>query len=56
MADAKSAFLWDDPFRFADQLSEEETLIRTTARDYAQDKLLPRASLGRYLRFCASVP
>jgi len=43
MADAKSAFLWDDPFRFADQLSEEETLIRTTARDYAQDKLLPRA-------------
>jgi glutaryl-CoA dehydrogenase len=43
MADAKSAFQWDDPFRFADQLSEEETLIRTTARDYAQEKLLPRA-------------
>ncbi len=35
-------FDWQDPFRFEDQLSEEERLIRDTARDYAQDKLLPR--------------
>jgi glutaryl-CoA dehydrogenase len=43
MADNKTAFRWDDPFRLADQLSEEETLIMATARDYAQAKLLPRA-------------
>jgi len=42
MADAKSVFQWDDPFRFADQLSEEETLVMATARGYAQEKLLPR--------------
>jgi glutaryl-CoA dehydrogenase len=43
MSDNKTAFQWDDPFRLADQLSEEETLIAATARDYAQEKLLPRA-------------
>ena len=43
MADNKTAFQWDDPFRLADQLSEEETLVMATARDYAEDKLLPRA-------------
>ena len=43
MADTKTAFPWDDPLRLADQLSEEETLVMATARDYAQDKLLPRA-------------
>jgi glutaryl-CoA dehydrogenase len=36
------AFRWDDPFRLEDQLSEEERLIRDTARDYCQDKLMPR--------------
>ncbi len=43
MSDKRSVFQWDDPFRFADQLSEEERLVMATARDYAQDKLLPRA-------------
>ena len=33
---------WDDPFLLEDQLSEEERLVRDTARDYAQDKLMPR--------------
>ena len=42
MGDKHSAFQWDDPFRFADQLAEEERLVMATARDYAQDKLLPR--------------
>jgi len=41
MAD-KVQFQWDDPFFFDDQLSEEERLVRDTARDYAQDKLMPR--------------
>ena len=36
------AFLWDDPFRFEDQLSEDERLIQATARAYAQDQLMPR--------------
>ncbi len=36
------AFQWDDPFRLDDQLSDEERMIRDTARDYAQEKLQPR--------------
>jgi glutaryl-CoA dehydrogenase len=39
---AAPPFAWDDPFRLGDQLSDEERLIRDTARGYAQDKLLPR--------------
>ncbi|RFB79179.1 acyl-CoA dehydrogenase [Methylovirgula sp. 4M-Z18] len=35
-------FQWDDAFLFDDQLSEDERLIRDTARAYAQEKLLPR--------------
>ncbi len=35
-------FLWDDPFLFEDQLTAEERLIRDTARNYAQERLLPR--------------
>ena len=37
-----SKFNWEDPLLFEDQLSEEEKLVRDTARDYAQEKLLPR--------------
>jgi glutaryl-CoA dehydrogenase len=37
-----AVFRWDDPLRFDDQLTEDERLIRDTARAYAQDKLLPR--------------
>ena len=36
------AFVWDDPFLLDEQLSEEERLVRDTARDYCQDKLAPR--------------
>jgi glutaryl-CoA dehydrogenase len=42
MGETKGKFRWDDPFLFADQLGEDETLIMQTARDYAQEKLLPR--------------
>ncbi len=35
-------FAWDDPFLLNDQLSEDERMIRDTARDYAQGKLAPR--------------
>jgi glutaryl-CoA dehydrogenase len=35
-------FQWDDPFRFDQQLSDEERQIREAARAYCQDKLQPR--------------
>lgn len=35
-------FRWDDPFLLEDQLSEDERLIADTARDFAQNTLLPR--------------
>ncbi|HRQ25027.1 MAG TPA: acyl-CoA dehydrogenase [Anaerolineales bacterium] len=35
-------FKWDDPFLFNDQLTDEERMIRDTARRYCQDKLMPR--------------
>jgi len=42
-ARAKPASMkWEDPFLLEDQLSEEERMIRDTARGYCQDKLLPR--------------
>jgi glutaryl-CoA dehydrogenase len=37
-------FSWDDPFLLEQQLTEDERLIRDTARAYAQEKLLPRAT------------
>jgi len=39
---ARVDFAWEDPFFLEEQLTEEERMIRDTARDYAQDKLLPR--------------
>ena len=43
-ASSDNRFNWEDPFLLEDLLSEEERLIRDTARDYAQDKLLPRVN------------
>ncbi|MBK9081447.1 MAG: acyl-CoA dehydrogenase [Rhizobiales bacterium] len=42
MAGKPAAFTWDDPFLLDGQLSDDERMIRDTARAYAQDKLLPR--------------
>ena len=39
---AAASFDWEDPFLLDEQFSEEEALIRDTARDYCQDKLMPR--------------
>ena len=41
---AQSSFQWDDPFLLDDQLTEDERMVRDTARAYAQDKLLPRVT------------
>lgn len=35
-------FNWQDPFLLEEQLTEEERMVRDTARQYAQNKLLPR--------------
>lgn len=35
-------FDWADPFRFDDQLTEDERMIRDSAHAYAQEKLQPR--------------
>jgi glutaryl-CoA dehydrogenase len=40
----KPQFAWDDAFLLEDQLTEDERMIRDTARDYCQSKLLPRVS------------
>lgn len=38
----KPSFKWEDPFLIEDQLTEEERMIRDTARGYAKEKLVPR--------------
>lgn len=37
-----NTFRWDDPLLLDDQLSEEERMIRDSARDFAQEVLQPR--------------
>jgi glutaryl-CoA dehydrogenase len=37
-------FDWADPFQLESQLSDEENMIRATARDFAQERLLPQVS------------
>jgi len=43
-AGCDAAFSWDDPLRFDALLSEDERLVRDTARGYATDHLLPRVT------------
>jgi glutaryl-CoA dehydrogenase len=38
----EAAFRWDDPLLLDAELTDEERLIRDSARDYAQEKLMPR--------------
>lgn len=38
----KKSTPWEDPFLLDHQLTEEELLIKQTAHDYAQEKLMPR--------------
>jgi glutaryl-CoA dehydrogenase len=41
---ARAHFQWDDPFLLDEQLTDDERMIRDTARDYAQEKLFPRVT------------
>ena len=43
-AGCDAAFSWDDPLRFDALLTEDERLVRDTARGYATDHLLPRVT------------
>ena len=38
----RTHFAWEDPLRFDDLLSGDERQVRDLARDYAQDRLMPR--------------
>ncbi len=38
----KPSFTWEDPLLLDDQLTEEERMIRDSAREYCQEKLMPR--------------
>ena len=40
--DLKPSFRWDDPLLLEDQLTEEERMVRDSARAYCQEKLMPR--------------
>ncbi len=42
MPPTEASFRWDDPFLLDAQLSDEERLVRDSARDYCQEKLMPR--------------
>jgi glutaryl-CoA dehydrogenase len=54
--DLKPAFKWDDPLLFEDQLSEDERLVRDSARAYCQDKLMPRVTEAhRHEKFDRSI-
>ena len=35
-------FVWEDPFLLENEFSEDERMVRDSARAYAQDKLMPR--------------
>jgi len=38
----KNAFQWDDPLLLEDLLTDEERMVRDTARAYCRDRLMPR--------------
>ena len=44
--DGSAAFHWDDPLLLEDQLSQDERMVRHTARNYAQNKLMPRVVMA----------
>ncbi|MCU0775947.1 MAG: acyl-CoA dehydrogenase [Ideonella sp.] len=42
MASSKVPFQWDDPLLLEQQLTQDERMVRDSARAYCQDKLAPR--------------
>ena len=55
-SDMKPAFKWDDPLLLEDQLTEEERMVRDSARSYAQASLMPRiVQANRHEKFDRAV-
>jgi glutaryl-CoA dehydrogenase len=53
---SKASFEWADPFLLDEQLTEDERLIRDSARDYCQEKLMPRVlEANRHEKFDRSI-
>jgi glutaryl-CoA dehydrogenase len=49
---SRTEFKWEDPLLLDDELTEEERLVRDTARQYCQEKLMPRILMAnRHERF-----
>ncbi len=49
---APSSFAWEDPLLIEEQLSEDERMVRESARAYAHEKLMPRiVEANRHERF-----
>jgi len=49
-------FQWDDPLLLEEQLTDEERMVRDAARDYCQEKLMPRVlEANRHEKFDRSV-
>ncbi|KAG0377460.1 hypothetical protein BGX24_006060, partial [Mortierella sp. AD032] len=49
MASKSKAFVkydWTDPLNLESQLTEDERSVRDVARDYCQDKLMPRVTMA----------
>jgi glutaryl-CoA dehydrogenase len=44
---ARAKFNWQDPLLLDEELSEDEKMVRDSARAYAQEKLAPRTGLSR---------
>ena len=42
MSAAKRSFLWDDPLLLDESLTEDERMVRDSARSYCQERLMPR--------------
>ncbi len=42
----RPSFRWEDPLLFEEQLTDEERMVRDSARAYCQDKLMPRVLMA----------
>ena len=50
--DLKATFQWEDPLLLEDQLTEDERMVRDSARAYCSEKLMPRVvEAHRHERF-----
>lgn len=53
---ARPSFQWEDPLLIEELLTEEERMVRDTARDYAQSKLAPRVlEANRHEKFDVAI-